>query len=132
MFAAVVCSSRRVKRETASQLPPSGGGGGGAPTDVPGPAGAASFSVAWDAPVYDAGYFAGAGAVQVSGYVIDYATSSQALGGTYPYRKVIAGGATLSGNVTGLAAGTYYVRLASYDTDGNVGDYGNEITKVAS
>lgn len=118
-----------LRARTVSGPPPSGGGG---LSDNPGPAGSAAFTANWDAPVYDAGQFAGAGAVQVSGYVIDYATSSQALGGSYPYRKVIAGGGTLTGTVSGLAGGTYYVRLASYDSEGNVGDYSNEITKVAS
>lgn len=130
MFAAVVCSSRRVKRETASASV-----GGGAPTDVPGPSGSASFSVAWNAPAYDEGGMGqgGNGAAELAGYVIDYATSSQAAnGGAYPYRKVVSGAGAVSGVVSGIATGTYYLRMAAYDGAGNVGNYSNEIAKVAA
>ena len=122
---------RKIKRGAA---PAAGGGGGGAPTDVPGPAGSASFSVAWDAPAHDEGGTAGpgGGAADVAGYVVDYATSSQTPTGTYPYRKVFTGAGTVSGSVSSIASGTYYLRMASYDSEGNVGNYGPEITKVAA
>lgn len=135
MIGAVVCSSRRTKREKTSSFTGGGGGGGGgsAPTDVPGPSGPAGFSVNFTAPSFQAGGLGvgGGGVASYAGFVIDYATSSQALSGSYPYRKVIAG-AVSSGSVTGIALGTYYVRMATYDSNGNLSDYSNEITKVAS
>lgn len=93
-----------------------------APTDVPGPAGSASFTV--DFRQLDAG---------ADGIVVLYGTSSVMNDDpdNYPYRKVFTGGSLTTGTVTGIAAGTYYVRPAGY-VGSTIGFLSQQLQKTAA
>lgn len=92
-------SSRARARLFNTNNPASGGY-----TDVPGPAGATSFTITWPTPILsDSG--------SALGYTpvvrIDYGTTE----GVYPYCKYIVDGSLGTGTVSGIASNTYYVRL---------------------
>lgn len=93
-----------------------------APTDVPGPAGSASFTVNFGQ--LDAGS---------DGIVVLYSTSSVMSDDpdNYPYRKVFPGSSLTSGTVPNLAAGTYYARPAGY-TGSTIGFLSQQIQKTAA
>lgn len=90
--------------------------GGDIPAANPLPAGALSFTVAWD----DAG--------SEAGYIVYVATSTQGSPdpSLYPYRYLVAAD-VLSLVISGVASGTKYVRVAAYQ-NGYVGDLSFEQT----
>lgn len=106
---------------TLTYTPASGGGF----SDIPGPAGSASFSVSWDTPQLDG---SGGALTDLSGYLIKYGTTS----GVYPYQKVVSSSTATSTTVSSIAAGTYYVVMTAYDTGQNESYPTFELVKVAA
>ncbi len=98
------------------------GGGGGGFSDTPLPSGALGFTAQ--------NWLEQAGA---DGYIVYCATSSQLFpdSALYPYQYVVNSGATLSKAVTGVAAGTYYVRVAAY-AGSIIYDLGPEVPYTAA
>lgn len=89
--------------------------------NVPGPAGAASLTVTWDAPILPA---------TIIRYKVAY---GQISGGSYPYAKWLEGSMPMNNTVTitGLAAGTYYIVICAYDSIGTVSDPSPQTAKDA-
>lgn len=50
-----------------------------------------------------------------TGYYIKYDTVSRKAGGAYAYRYFVTGGASTTGTVTGLVAGTFYFVVVPFD-----------------
>ncbi len=98
------------------------GGGGGGFSDVPLPSGALGFTAQ--------NWLEVAGA---SGYIVYCTTSSQLYpdSALYAYQYVVTSGATLSKAVTGVAAGTYYCRVAAY-AGSIIYDLGPEVLYTAA
>lgn len=100
-----------------------GGASGAAPplSDVPGPAGSASFTINF-------------GAVSgTDGIVAYYDTTANTSTdpADWPYRKVSVGAGLTSVTVSGLASGTYHCKPAGY-TGSTVGDLGQRLQVTAA
>lgn len=92
------------------------GGSGDVPSANPLPGGALSFTVTWDAVAGAAGYV-----IAVSTSTVQYPDKS-----LYTYFYLASAGAT-SLVISGVAAGTKYVRVAAHQS-GYVGDLSHEVT----
>lgn len=99
----------------------SAGGGGSPLEDVPGPSGAASFTVNFSA------------VADTDGVVLYYDTATNASvdPADWPYRKVQAGAGITSVTVSGVAVDNYFCKPAGYDGT-VVGDLGQEIEVTAA
>jgi hypothetical protein len=96
------------------------GSGGG---DSVGANGTASSTVgvvklAWDAPRNSDGTLAS----NISGYYVHFGNSSG------NYDKKINNGQNTTCSVNGLASGTYYFAVSSYDSSGNESTLSNEVS----
>jgi len=63
---------------------------------------------------------------QIDGYKVYWGTVS----GTYPNTVDIADGTATSTTITGLAPGTYYIVMTTYDVQGMESSYSGEVVKV--
>jgi hypothetical protein len=101
-------------------------GGSSAPEDIPGPAGAQSLAVTFEQSDFEAD-----GTTPIPdlyGYGLLYGTAT----GVYPYRKVLIDATTGTKTITatGLAAGTYFISVVTYDTSFNESYQALEISKA--
>lgn len=94
---------------------PAAGGDSGELVDIAITSGSSAFTVAWE-EVADA-----------EGYVIctDAATQTYDDFTLYAWRKIVAGGSTLTYTFTSVVSGTKYVRVAAYQ-DGLIGPLSTE------
>lgn len=103
-----------------------GGSSGGSGSDTgesgtnTGNTGPGSVTLAWDAPVNSDGL----PLPNVAGYKVYYGTSSRA------YETSINNGMQTTCTISGLAPGTYYIAVTSYDASGNESPFSNEASKI--
>ena len=125
-FIAVLFASVAVSEAAAKSINSKGTRAGAPPpaaplSDVPGPSGAASFTVNF-------------GAVSnTDGIVLYYDTAANTSidPADWPYRKVSVGAGLTSVTVTGVAVDDYVCKPTGY-SGSTVGDMGQQITKTAA
>jgi hypothetical protein len=116
----------------AAQLAACGGGGGAdhtsevLPSDVlPGDVAPSRVTIAWTAPVARADG-SPLSLADIGGYRIYYGSSE----GDYPNRIDVNDGTAVESTLNGLAAGTYYIVVTTYDTAGRESEFSPVVIKT--